>query len=323
LKADTTIPTTSRVTHGYLIALAGTAFWSCTAIFIRYLTETYRLPPLILAFWRDAAVSLALVIAFMIVAPPLLHVDRRHLWFLFVYGFVLSVFNSLWTVSVALNGAAVATVLAYSSPAFTAVLAWWLLRERFDRIKAVAVLLSIAGCTLISGAYSPSAWQVNPLGIATGLLTGVLFAGYSLMGKVSSRRDINPWTATLYTFACASVFVLVYIVVPGWLPGALPPPSLMWLGSSLVGWGTLIVLAIGPTLGGFGLYTVSLTYLPASVANLICTLEPAMTAVLAYLFLSERLTTPQWIGSALIIACVVMLRMGEGRAPAQSALASA
>ncbi len=323
MKVDRTIPATSRVTQGYLIALAATTFWSFTAIFIRYLTETYRLPPLVLAFWRDAAVSLALVIAFVMIAPSLLHVDRRHLLFLFVYGFVLSVFNSLWTVSVALNGAAVATVLAYSSPAYTAVLAWWLLHERFDRIKAVAVLLSIAGCTLISGAYSPGAWQVNPLGIATGLLAGVLFAGYSLMGKVSSRRGINPWTATLYTFAGASAFVLAYIVVPGALPGAPHPPSLMWLGSSLVGWGALIVLAVGPTLGGFGLYTVSLTYLPASVANLICTLEPAMTAVLAYLFLSERLTTPQWMGSALIVACVVILRIGEGRAPVPSALASA
>ena len=323
MKVDRTSPATSRVTQGYLIALAGTTFWSFTAIFIRYLTETYHLPPLVLAFWRDVAVSLALVIALMVMAPPLLHVDRRHLPFLFVYGFVLSVFNSLWTVSVALNGAAVATVLAYSSPAFTAVLAWWLLHERFDRIKAMAVLLSIAGCTLISGAYSPSAWQVNPLGVATGLLAGVLFAGYSLMGKVSSRRGINPWTATLYTFAVASAFILAYIVVPGALPGAPRPPSLLWLGSSLVGWGTLIVLAVGPTLGGFGLYTVSLTYLPASVANLICTLEPAMTAVLAYLFLSERLTTPQCMGSALIIACVVILRIGEGRASVQSALASA
>lgn len=314
MNVDTAAPAMSRVTQGYLIALAGTAFWSFTAIFIRYLTETYRLPPLVLAFWRDVVVSIALAIAFMVIAPPLLRVDRRHLWFLFVYGFVLSVFNSLWTVSVALNGATVATVLAYSSPAFTAVLAWWLLHERFDRIKAVAVLFSIAACTLISGAYSPSAWQVNPLGIATGLLAGVTFAAYSLMGKVSSRRDINPWTATLYTFAGASMFVLAYIAVPGWLPGAPRPPSLIGLGSSLVGWSTLIVLAIGPTLGGFGLYTVSLTYLPASVANLICTLEPAMTAVLAYLFLSERLTTPQLIGSALIIAGVVMLRIGEGRA---------
>ena len=318
-----TIPTTSRVTKGYLIALAGTAFWSFTAIFIRYLTEMYRLPPLVLAFWRDVIVSLALATVFLMIAPGLLRLDRRHLAFMVLYGWVLSIFGSMWTVSVALNGAAVATVLAYSSPAFTAVLAGWLLRERFDRTKAVAVLLSIAGCALISGAYNPSVWRVNPLGLATGLLAGVCFAAYSLMGKLSARRNINPWTATLCAFSVASPFILAYNIVPGWFPGAPRPPDLAWLGTSWMGWGLLITLAIGPTIGGFGLYTVSLTYLPASVANLICTLEPAMTAVLAYLFLTERLTTPQLIGGALIIACVVMLRVGEGRAPAQSALASA
>jgi drug/metabolite transporter (DMT)-like permease len=88
----------------------------------------------------------------------------------------------------------------------------------------------------------------------------------------------------------------------------------MWLGSSWVGWGVLAALAIGPTIGGYGLYAVSLTYLPASVANLIATLEPSMTAVLAYLVLHETFTTPQLIGSGLIIVGVIVLRIGEGRA---------
>ena len=91
--------------------------------------------------------------------------------------------------------------------------------------------------------------------------------------------------------------------VAGWLAG---------------GVGVLIVLAIGPTLGGFGLYTISLTYLPASVANLICTLEPVMTAGLAYLFLRERLTGLQLVGGVLVVACVVVLRVSEGRSVAPS-----
>jgi drug/metabolite transporter (DMT)-like permease len=75
----------------------------------------------------------------------------------------------------------------------------------------------------------------------------------------------------------------------------------------------LILLGIGPTIGGYGLYTVSLTYLPASVANLVATLEPSMTAVLAYLFLGERLTSPQLFGSALVITGVIILRLNESR----------
>ena len=71
------------------------------------------------------------------------------------------------------------------------------------------------------------------------------------------------------------------------------------------------MLAIGPTLGGYSLYTVSPTYLPAATANLIATLEPTITAVLAFILLGERLTPPQLLGSGSILAGVLLLRFSE------------
>ena len=82
----------------------------------------------------------------------------------------------------------------------------------------------------------------------------------------------------------------------------------------------MILLVIGPTIGGYGLYTVSLSYLPASVANLIATLEPSLTAAQSYVFLHETFTAPQLFGSVLIIAGVILLRVGEGRARPVSAV---
>ena len=315
----------TRLTKGYIIALVGTAIWSATAVFIRYLTETYHMPPLVVAFWRDLFVSITLIVVFAALAPSLLRVDRQHLRFLLLYGFVLSIFNSLWTIAVALNGAAVATVLAYSSPAFTAIAGWKLFGERLDGIKILAVVLSIIGCVFVSGAYDLAAWQVNPLGIVTGLLAGVAFAVYSLMGKAASQRNINPWTTLLYIFACAAMFLLFYDLTLGGLQGAfsgspailqIASPNLLWLGSSWTGWGVLVALAIGPTIGGYGLYMVSLTYLPASVANLIATLEPSMTAAQSYLLLGERFTLEQVVGAGLVILGVILLRIGESRASA-------
>jgi len=318
----------TKLTKGYLIAIVGTAIWSATAVFIRYLTETFHMPPLVVAFWRDLFTFLTLASVLAIIAPKLLRVDRRHLKFLLMYGLILSIFNSLWTVAVALNGAAVATVLAYSSPAFTAMASWKLFGERMGWIKITSVVLSIVGCMFVSGAYDLAAWLVNPLGIVTGLLAGVAFAVYSLMGKSASQRGINPWTTLLYIFAIAAMLLLTYDLILGGLQSLFPePPSvlrtaspnLLWLGTSLVGWGALLALALGPTIGGYGLYTVSLGYLPATVANLIATLEPSMTAVQSYLFLGERFTTPQVVGSGLIILGVILLRIGESRVPAMAA----
>ncbi len=313
----------SRLTQGYLICIVGTFIWSFTAIFIRYLTENYDMPPLVLAFWRDIFVFLTLGAVFLLFSRSRLRVPRRQLGFLILYGLLLSVFNSLWTFSVDFNGAAVSTVLAYSSAAFTAVFAWRLFGERLGFVKILAVGMSLAGCVFVSGAYSLEAWRLNTLGIITGLLSGIAFAGYSLMGKASSERQIYPWTALFYTFGFAAVFLFIYNLVSGELLNAAGGSNLFWLGNAWVGWLVLAALAFGPTIGGYGLYTVSLTYLPASVANLIATLEPAFTAILAYLLLDERLNTPQIIGSALIIGGVIVLRLSEGRADPQETILAA
>ena len=49
-----------------------------------------------------------------------------------------------------------------------------------------------------------------------------------------------------------------------------------------------------------------------SVANLIATLEPVFTAIIAYILLGERLSGIQIIGSLLILGGVVFLRIYEG-----------
>lgn len=305
----------SRLSQGYIICLTSTVLWASTAIFIRYLTEGFQLPSLVLAFWRDLFVSIGLALAFILFSPATFKVRTVHLGFLVLYGFILSIFNSIWTISIVLNGAAVATVLAYSSAAFTVILGWKLFGESLGMAKIAACGLSLLGLAFVSGAYDPNAWRINSLGIVMGLLSGLAFSTYSLMGRAASHRSINPWTTLFYTFTFASFFLLFYNLSPSWMPSLQGSHNLFWLGSSLLGWGILVVLSIGPTVGGYGLYTVSLTYLPASVANLIATLEPALTAALAYAFLNERLTSPQLLGSVLIIAGVLILRLLENHLP--------
>ncbi|MFN2153538.1 MAG: DMT family transporter [Anaerolineales bacterium] len=306
----TAIPQTNR-SRGYAIALISALILSTTAIFIRHLTQTYQIPSLVLAFWRDSFVVLTLLPILGFLRASLLRVQRRHLRYLMFYGFVLAIFNSLWTLSVSVNGAAIATVMAYCSAGFTALLGWWFLKESLDWAKILAILLSLGGCILVSGALDPQAWHLNLLGIVTGIVSGLAYATYTLMGRSAAERGLNPWTTLLYTFAFATIFLLIFNLLPvEQLPGkAAHPIDFLWLGSALSGWLILFLLAAGPTMTGFGLYNVSLGYLPSSVVNLIVTLEPAFTAVIAYLLLGEYLTGVQIVGSLLILTGVVFLRM--------------
>ena len=303
--------TNIKSNRGYLAAFISTLLLASTAIFIRYLTLNYQLPALILTFWREFFVAFFLLIFFLLFKPVLLKGVRPHLPYLTLYGLVLALFNGSWTLSVALSGAAVATVLVYSSAAFTALLGRLILKEDLGLNKIMAVILSLAGCALVANALDPSLWAQNASGILTGIFSGLCYAVYSLMGRSASQRGLNPWTTLFFIFSFAAVFILIANLGIGrFLPGGAAHPSeLLWLGNSLTGWGVLLTLALIPTLFGYGLYSVSLHHLPSSVANLIMTSEPVFTAILAFFMFGEMLTPVQIIGALLILSGVVTIRL--------------
>jgi drug/metabolite transporter (DMT)-like permease len=300
-----------QLNKGFIIALASAVVLSFTAILIRMISETYQLPALVLAFWREIFVSFCMLPVLAIVKPELLRLRKKDLPFMVLFGLVLALFNQLWTLSVTLSGAAVATVLVYVSGAFTAILGWWLLKETLGWKKITAVLLCLLGALFVSGAADPAAWAANTLGIVVGILSGLLYAFYSLMGKAATQRGINPWTTLFFSFLFASVFMLLTNLLPlDFIPGtASTPAEMFWLGTQWDGWLLLLLLAIGPTMLGFGLYNVSLSLLPSSTTNLIVTIEPVFTAILAFFLLGERLTALELAGSGLILIALVILRM--------------
>jgi len=297
--------------RGYISAFSAVLLWSFSGIIISHLSKTFAVPSLVMAFWSVLFVALGMFTGLLILNRKLFQLNRSYLKFTILYGFTFAVFHSTWTLSVQYNGAAVATFLVYSSPAITAVLSRLIFEEKFNPVKILSIFLSLFGTVLISGVYDLSTWNLNLLGIIFGLLSGPFFAFYNLEGKYSSEHSIDPWTATLYCFTFASIFLVSFNTGIDALSNKSVLSDMLWLGDSVLGWGLLFLLGIGPTLGGFGLYTLSLRRLTPTVANLIATLEPAFTAIWAYILLHERFDSIQWAGSIFILTGVILLRWGE------------
>ncbi len=289
-------------TRGLLVALTGITAWAFTAIFIAYLFEHYPLTPFTLTFWRALLMAAVVLVGLGVWQPAALRLTRRDLPFFLAYGFIgLAAFNTLWTFSVQFNGAAVATVLAYSSPAFTMILARVFLREALTWPKVIAVILSLAGCVLVVKAQAPATWRVNTGGIVVGLASGLAFAFYNLMGRWSAGRFSSAWTVTGYGFLfCAAAMAALMALTQ-------TPAAMFSLGARWDGWLILIALALGPSLLGFGLYTLSLRDLEASTASLIATLEPVITALVAIPLLGEWMDGGQWLGAGLIVLAAVLI----------------
>lgn len=304
--------TDSYRSRGFVIALTATVLWSTTGPVISYLVKTYSLPSLVLAFWRDLFVAFGMLVGLTLFSRARFPLERNRWGFMLLYGLTLALFNSMWTFSVQYNGAAVATVLAFSSPAMTAVLSRLIFKETFNWVKVVSIALSFLGTILVSGAADPAAWKLNPLGIIFGLLTGLLFAAYNLFGKAAGDRHIDSWTALLYSFASATFFLFLFNLASDAFITRQPAlTDMLWLGDSLAGWAILFLLGVIPTLGGFGLYTLSIRYLSPTISNLVATLEPVFTAVWSYLFLSEIMTGVQLGGSLLLMFGVILLRTAD------------
>jgi drug/metabolite transporter (DMT)-like permease len=290
---------------GYLSAVLSAVVLSFTSILISFLSVNWPMAPLVLAFWRCFFAALLLLPAFLF-RSGLMKIRRGDIVYLILYGLLLAVFNSLWIPSVQLNGAAVATVLLYCSAAFSALLGWYLFKEVLGLVKITVVVLVLAGCFLVSGAMNGAAGVGIP-GLVIGIFSGLGYAGYALMGRGAAVRGLDPWTTLFFTLVFSSVFLLL----PNLLPLGLVPGNgdLLVLGSSLSGWGLVLLLAAGPTVLGYELFNISLVTLPSSVTNVVVSMEPAFTAVSAYLLLGERLGPPQIVGGVLILGGVVLLRL--------------
>jgi len=61
-----------QINKGYAAALGSALVLSLTAIFIRFLTQSYQLPALVLAFWREMMVALGLAVILTLTKPDLL-----------------------------------------------------------------------------------------------------------------------------------------------------------------------------------------------------------------------------------------------------------
>jgi drug/metabolite transporter (DMT)-like permease len=285
--------------RGYLIVLGGTFFWSLTGIFIKILLTRYGMEPFSLAFWRVTIISTFLFLALALLKRQSLRISRRHLFLFVMYGLLgVTAHQIVWITSVNYNGAAVATMLNYTTPAIVAVLAWRFFHETLGKEKLIALALSLSGVALVARAYDLHQFQLNPLGLLAGIGTGLTFSSYTLLGRLATR-SYSAWTAMFYAFLFGGLFLLPFNFLTGdFVPMRAAPD----------GWIALLFLALVPSLGGFGAFTIGLSYLPASTVSLLSSIEPVLTATMAFFLFGETLNALQIFGAALILSSVVLLR---------------
>jgi len=299
-------PLTSRVT-GILMVVAATLCWSTSGIFINLITRSSGISAEGLAFWRDLTTSLLLLLGILVVNPKLLRIKRKDLpWLIGMGSISIGIFHIMWNKAVVMLGASLATVVQCNAPIFVTIMAWFLFQEAITTRKIIAVGLAVAGTVLASGVNFHGDWKIAPLGLLIALTSAITYGTLSLFGKKLSG-EYNNWAIMFYIFTIGTVTLFLF---------QLGQPDPWPQGSGVIPW--FIGFVLISTILGFGLYTLSLQKLPASVASITATTEILFASIMGYIFLGERMDFWQILGAVSIAGGVILVTLDKQSAPEET-----
>lgn len=196
----------------------------------------------------------------------------------------------------ALEFISVATLafLFYTYPAWVALLSAITGAEKLTRWRAAALILALAGVTVMVGA--PGAGTLKGKGVALALGASFLYAAYLPVLRII-QRDVPPKTATFFLVIGAAIFFVVAALLKGGL--TFPAQSDARL--------EIIILAVVSTGIAFTALIAGLSILGPVRTAIIATVEPFFTALLGALVLKDQLHLSTLAGGILIILAVLLI----------------
>jgi DME family drug/metabolite transporter len=291
--------------RGVVIVLVAVVIWSTTPVFIDHLQTVNHLSPLQISTWRALLVTIFMALYLLFRRPAVFKLQRREIGYYIIYGIVgISLFNLAFNTSVAINKASVATALMFCAPVFVALGSWWVFHERLRPMQLLAIVVNLLGFTLVgtvSELLAGSSGNVG--GLLLGLFSGICFALYTLLGRGAARANrISSTVMLFYAYLFGTIALVIWGLISQGIHG-------LAISLDATGWALLFILSLGPTLFGYLLFTMSLRYLSAPIASIFHTLEPVLTAILAFLVLGRVLTPLQVLGLGLIVIGVMVMQL--------------
>lgn len=283
---------------GYVLAVAQAILYASMGVFAKFLYNTGLNPQQVTIMrFVPAAVLLAIVIVVLRKGKVFSRTPM-----VYVQGIFFAASAYLYMLTVDELTAGLTTVVFYSYPAVVAILAVLVFHERFTLRTLLALVLALAGIVLISGVLSADTIQLSPLGLVYGIGSCLAFAVYSLLGQATVKKE-GQLTISFTMSAISSLIMLV--LYPAQFPTLLQMDAMQWI--------ICIVMAILCTALPIPMLLAAIKRIGATKASLIGISETPFSLLLAFLVLGEVLTAFQGIGSALIVASIVVTTLPSGK----------
>lgn len=291
IEPDATRAPTPWLSPGLRYMALGALWFSVMSLGVKLAGQ--RLPSMQIVFVR-AAITLAL--SYWLVRRAGLRLPGNRPGMLFVRGLLGSIALACFYYSLVHLPLADATVIQYTNPVFTAVLAVWVLGERMPARAIVLVATSLAGVLMVArpGFLGGAAEPVNPVYVGIALL-GALASAAAYVTVRRLRGLDHPLVVVLY-FPLVTVPLSFPFVITGW---TWPTP-----------WEWAVLLGIGASTQAGQVYmTRGLQLETAGRATSVGYLQIVFAAIWGMLLFGEVPDAWSVAGAAvIIISTLVMAR---------------
>ena len=299
------------------IVLAG-CLWGSMGIFVRRLNDA-GIQSMSIVFIRalfTAAITFALT---ALRNKELLKIKLRDIWIFAGTGLIsIVLFNFCYFTAISMMSLSAAAILLYTSPIFVMLLSAMIYKERITVQKVIAVVLSLAGLSLVTGVFGGA--RLTPMGIVFGLLSafgyansavvsvtpsGVLYglgsalgyAMYSIFGRAAINRGYGSLTTTAWSFAFAALFS-AFFADYGAIFGAVSDSALIIPYT--------VVFAIVASVAPYVLYSLGLRGTETGKAAVIASVEPIAASLFGIILYHEIPTVQSVFGILLVLAALAM-----------------
>lgn len=284
----------------YLALGLAVLFWSGNFVVGRAAREV--LPPIAFNFWRWA-------IALLILLPfcwrdvwwhrHLIRREWRILAALAISG--MTAFHSFVYIGLAHTEAINGFVYFAISPLFFVLFSWLLYHERIGLPQALGILVSIAGAAIVIARGEPAI--LLDLRLASGDLwllgAVVLWALYSVLLK-RRPKGLPPLALISVVIAFALLFLAPFyaLEVSSGRRVDVGPESAL----------SLLYVSIFASVFAYILWNRGVREVGPNAAGITMQLMPVFGALLAVVFLGERMASYHWLGALLVLAGILLAR---------------
>ncbi|CAM3282173.1 DMT family transporter [Brevibacillus invocatus] len=286
---------------GAICLTLAAAIWGGVYVVSKVVLEV--IPPFTLLILRF---GIALVVLGAFVVARKEYIPKKEYPLLMAIAFVgVTISIAAQFLGTKLSTAHMGALITSASPAFIAIFAVWLLKERIHWQQTAGILLATLGVLIVIGVPSEADTETSMIGNVILLVAALSWGLYTVLSKKATQR-YSSLAVTTY----AALFGLIFSSPLMLWELSVTPVSWTWSWQTWMG---VLYIGIISTAGAFYLWNKGFEMMHAGSGAGFFFVQPIVGAFLGWLLLSEHLGVGFFIGACFIFLGVMLSNLQQAK----------